>query len=115
MTMNMTLTLTLTQTLTQTLAMDMNLTHTLTLTVTQADLDLDPDLSLYIQTLTGLTLNLLNSSNNHHCCNAQYETITPNLTIRRIQHTSPYHFNCTIKRFHSLNFLTLSMLAITCT
>jgi hypothetical protein len=49
------------------------------------DLDLHPDLSLYIQTLT-LTLNLLNSSNNHDGCIAVYGTITRNLSITCIQH-----------------------------
>ena len=63
-------------------------------------LDLDLDLSLYIQTLT-LTLNLLNSSNNHDGCNAVYETITRNLNITRVKHTSPYHSDHVIKLCHS--------------
>ena len=66
------------------------------------DLDLDPDLRLYIQTLT-LTLILLNSSNNHDGCTGVYATITRNLSITCIQHTSPYHSNHIIKLFHSLN------------
>ena len=41
-----------------------------------------------------------------------YGTITRNLTITCLQHRSPYHSNHILKLFHSLNFVTLPILAI---
>ena len=41
-----------------------------------------------------------------------YGTITPNLTITCPQHRSPHDSNHILKLFHSLNFVTLPILAI---